>query len=70
MIAKHGGKFRDRLQQAYDIAYLGYRYNIVSIYGPESRRPCLNFYCLAKWIMIAIEKETRIRVLRTSGKFG
>ena len=43
MIAKHGGKFRDRLQQAYDIAYLGYRYNIVrcNIYGPESRRPCL-----------------------------
>lgn len=26
MIAKHGGKFRDRLQQAYDIAYPGYRY--------------------------------------------
>ena len=40
MIAKHGGKFRDRLQQAYDIAYLGHHYNIVSIYyGPESRRP-------------------------------
>lgn len=29
MIAKHGGKFRDRLQQAYDIAYPGYRYNNV-----------------------------------------